>query len=632
MSFLTPLAVLAGLIAIPIILMYMLRLRRREILVSSTFLWQQILEDREANTPWQRLRRNILLFLQLVILALMVLALVRPYVTVPTVSSGQTALLIDASASMNAADVDGRTRFEAAKDEARDIISRMGDNDAMTVIRVANVPEVLTPYTGNKNELRAAVNGASPGVSTADWVAALTLASSGGGAEDFNIVIISDGGIGDASNIPPIPGEKRYIQVGESSSNLAITALATRALPDEAPQLFAQVTNYSDMDTEVSLLLSIDGVQTESQRIAIPAQSRTPFYGQLPLDFTTVQAELVLPDIDDYLEGDDKAWAVSTITGSRRALLMTPGNLFVEQVLRSLPGLETFKGNIDSGLPAREYDLYIFDSWLPGALPTGDMLFINPPESTSLFTIGEMNQDTDNIVVQEDDPRMNFVDFGNVNILRLREVSAEWADTLIRADGGPLLLAGQPSSGRQVAVMTFAVQESDLPLQVAWPVMMANLLEWFSPRDIISAPDGLRVGDSLLIRPPFEADIVRVTLPDETVRELSVGEEPLIFTDNDLPGIYTIEVLLGDEVLQSQPFAVNLFDEGESNIEPVTGDLQLGDAAASTGEREELGQEEYWPYIAALALLVLVIEWYVYHRRLRVPTVMAPVVRARNIG
>ena len=104
MSFLTPLALIGGLLAIPIILLYMLRLRRREVTVSSTFLWQQLLQDQEANTPWQRLRRNLLLLLQLIILALLVFALARPFITVPAVSTGQIAVLLDASASMNATD------------------------------------------------------------------------------------------------------------------------------------------------------------------------------------------------------------------------------------------------------------------------------------------------------------------------------------------------------------------------------------------------------------------------------------------------------------------------------------------------------------------------------------------------
>jgi hypothetical protein len=83
MSFLTPLFLLLGLLAVPVIILYMLRLRRREVLVSSTMLWQKLMRDREANAPWQRLRRNLLLFLQLLILAALVLALARPFLPVP---------------------------------------------------------------------------------------------------------------------------------------------------------------------------------------------------------------------------------------------------------------------------------------------------------------------------------------------------------------------------------------------------------------------------------------------------------------------------------------------------------------------------------------------------------------------
>ena len=139
MSFLTPLALLGALLAIPIILLYMLRLRRREVVVSSTFLWQQIVRDSEANTPWQRLRRNLLLLLQLIILAFIILALARPFIIVPAVSTGQIELLLDASASMNATDMTGgETRFEEAKKQALSIIDTLSANDTMTIIRVAN--------------------------------------------------------------------------------------------------------------------------------------------------------------------------------------------------------------------------------------------------------------------------------------------------------------------------------------------------------------------------------------------------------------------------------------------------------------------------------------------------------------
>src|SRR6266852_1404908 len=141
MSFLAPAALALSALAVPIILLYMLRLRRRDVPVSSTMLWQQLLRDLEANAPWQRLRRNLLLLLQLLILAALVIALARPFVEVPTVTTGRIALLIDASASMNATDVQP-SRFEAAKQQALGIVDTLTEQDSLAVIRVAEVPEV----------------------------------------------------------------------------------------------------------------------------------------------------------------------------------------------------------------------------------------------------------------------------------------------------------------------------------------------------------------------------------------------------------------------------------------------------------------------------------------------------------
>src|SRR5579859_689190 len=100
MSFLTPLALALGALAVPIVLLYMLRLRRQPVTVSSTLLWQRLVRDQEANAPWQRLRRNWLLILQLIILAALIIALARPFTTVATISSGRIALLLDGSANM----------------------------------------------------------------------------------------------------------------------------------------------------------------------------------------------------------------------------------------------------------------------------------------------------------------------------------------------------------------------------------------------------------------------------------------------------------------------------------------------------------------------------------------------------
>ncbi len=633
MSFLTPLALIAGLLAIPILLLYMLRLRRREVTVSSTFLWQQILQDREANTPWQKLRRNLLLFLQLLILALLVFALARPYVIVPAVSAGQIALLLDASVSMNATDAPDSTRFAEAQRLALDMVNTMNAGDVMTVIRVADQPEVLSPYTGDANALRAAIQNAEPSHASADWNAALTLAAAGSaGSADFNAVIISDGGgmlnpSDDSIQLPAIPGDLQYIPVGTASSNVAISALATRALPGEPPQLFTQITNYGNEDARVIFNLRVDGSLFAADEVTIPANGSIPLaLDELPATFTTIQAGVTLPTdatTTDYLADDNSAWAVNSTSGGRRALVMTEGNLFIEQVLRSLPGVEAFRGDINRGLPIEQFDLYVFDGWLPATLPDADMLVINPPRSTPLFAVGAESQGTAtlNPRVRRDDPRMTFVDFSTVNILQFRQVTASWADTLISADGGALLLAGEQNSS-QIAIITFDLRDSDLPLQITFPILMSALLDWFTPPSVINAPDGLNVGDTLPITLPPGADAINVTYPDGTTRAV----QGAAFTDTATPGLYTVTALADVETISTGQFAVNVFDAGESRISPRAS-IILGDTVVTTTVEEEIGQREFWSWLALGALLVLLIEWIAYHRRMTAPTLFRPLTR-----
>src|SRR3954454_15402841 len=112
MGILLPAALVLLALAIPIIIFYMLRLRREELQVSSSLLWRRALQDRTANAPWQKLRRNLLLLVQLLLLLLLVLSLARPFLFTKSAAAGNLVVVLDASASMQATDEDGgRARF-----------------------------------------------------------------------------------------------------------------------------------------------------------------------------------------------------------------------------------------------------------------------------------------------------------------------------------------------------------------------------------------------------------------------------------------------------------------------------------------------------------------------------------------
>ena len=631
MSFLAPVALGLSALSIPIILLYMLRLRRRDVPVSSTMLWQQLLRDREANAPWQRLRRNLLLFLQLLVLAALVFALARPFVEVPTVTTGRIALLLDASASMNANDVQPN-RFEAAKQQAYGIVDTLSDQDSLAVIRVADGPEVVANYTNNRVELHDAISKMEPSDSSADWNAALTLAAAGAnGADKFTVLVIGDGGL--PTNLSAAYGNIKFIPVGKSDSNMAITALATASDPTSGPQIYARISNYGSQNANVIFSVNLDGKLFNASSYSVAANGYTDVVvPNLPKSFTKVEATLTRPaasTVPDYLALDDTAYTVFNPNSAGRVLLMTQQNRFIEQGFASLSDWQAFRASLDKGLPAETYDLYVFDGYLPPQLPNANMLIVNPPSdapgNSAMFKIGADQQNARNLTVKPDDPRTRFLNVNDVNIRAFKTITdTPWADTLVNSASGPLVLAGEYGQHR-VAIISFDLHNSDLPLKIAWPVLLSNLTEWYKTPQAVNVNGSLHPGQTASIQPGLQADLVRVTRPDGAVTTLKVDQPTLIYADTPMPGIYTVETYQGSNLLQTQNFAVNVFDENESRIAVRT--PTFGSSATASSRPEEIGQREFWPWVALAALILLALEWFAYHRGLHVPSLGTAVAR-----
>lgn len=610
MGFLSPAYLLLGLLAAPIIALYLLRLRRPEQPISSTFLWQLLLRDQAVNTPWQKLRRNVLLLLQLLLLAALVLALARPFWPTATVASGNVVVLLDASASMQATDA-LPNRFEAARQAAARLIARLSGGDQMTLIQVGLTPQVLAAATADRDLLRRALAGAQVSQGSADWTAAYALAA--GAAQGFSqaqVVVISDGGL--PAGLPPLPVETVYWPVGRHADNLGLAALAANQQGGEA-QLLAGVVNYGPQTRTALVSLSVDGALLDARRVTAAAGERVNLIWSLPPGARLATAQLSQQGTD-YLALDDRAWAVVGAGAPRRAVLVTAGNRFVEQVFSLLPDMTLLKVDSAESLPPGA-DLTIIDSLpVPATVPPGALFLINPQGDNSLLSVsGVFTQTTTTRLASS--PLLNFVDWSGVHVRQAQAVTAPWAQTLVGAAAGPLLAVGE-TQGRRVALLTFDVRDSDLPLQIAFPVLIANLTAWLTPGRVLTGGTAFQPGQAVSIT-PGAAEAVRIIGPDGVARQLPATGGALLFGETGQLGLYQVSLRDADGDQPAGAFAVNLFAPQESALAPAAAIPGGGDQADES--TAQAGRLELWPWPVGLGLGLLLVEWWVYQRGRRLP-------------
>ena len=156
MNFLAPAAFFLALLLPILVALYLLRLRRTEREVPSVYLWRKMVRDVEANAPWQRLRANLLLLLQLLFLIALMVALARPFTWAEGAGGQALILILDTSASMGATDV-SPTRLEAAKDQARSLVDSLPEGARLTVIAAGSEARVLISSSRDRRAGRLAI-------------------------------------------------------------------------------------------------------------------------------------------------------------------------------------------------------------------------------------------------------------------------------------------------------------------------------------------------------------------------------------------------------------------------------------------------------------------------------------------
>jgi Ca-activated chloride channel family protein len=682
MPFTTPLALL-GLLFIPaVIAMYLLKLRRDEAIVPSTLLWDRLLTDVEANAPWQKLRRSLLLLVQLLLVLILAFLAARPFIERPAGLAGDLVLVVDASASMGATDV-LPDRISVAKAAAIDALRDLPTGGKVSVIAADRTARIVVNGSSDLARVRQAIEGITVSPTRGDLGDALELASKlAARSGDAQVLVATDAALAGAPTVR-VDAPIKVLPVGRDRKNQAIVALAVRVAPSGVTRsVFVSVANLDIERASRRLEVWSGDRLLEVRDVILDAQARTDIViDDVPGDVGSIEVRLANADSEavaapDQLAVDDRAWAIIPPTKTREILVVGEGDPYLETALSYLPNAKLFglaPGDYPEGAlrtDGTQWDLIIFEGFLPATLPDVPILAIAPPRTSELGEVSGTLENPGIATLDPDEPILRFVDLSTTHIAEAaRLTTPEWARTIIPGPrGAPLLYAGS-RDGLPTAVLAFEPRQSDLPLQVAFPILIANLTGELLGGS--TAPtEAVEPGTPVQLVIPSGASGLVVTAPDGTETEFvrpSATDATVTFAGATQPGIYVVTPIVDETPTVTDPpsaappsaapsasgtpsgapsatprpsgsappedtfapvrFAVDLFDVGESSIAPGSAAAieALGtttNPSASPGSGSGSGdvterpttRDELWVPIVLLVLIGLCVEWALYHR------------------
>ena len=566
MEFLRPSGAWALLALIPVILLWILKKRAKREDVPSLLLWKRMESEAPQSKPFQKLRSRLLLWLQILMVALLTFALMRPATTGGT--QGDAVLIFDLSASMQAVDSQGVSRLERAKKKALQTLDGLRDADAVTILAAGAAFEQPVSRTNDHalaRAMRRDIEGLRVYVFTDD--ASLSL---------------SDGAIAAVGE----PGENR--------------ALLDATMQPESGSAFARVKNYGAA-CDATLECYSDGALCDVRTVSLAAGEETGVRFSLPENAETVTVRLA---DDDALAADNVRYAVREVAAQRRALLVTSGNIFLERAL----GLDA-RMTVDLAAPgdaqtAAAYDLYVYDGVLPETLPeSGAILAVNPTGEVLGVSAGEAGQVSSALRAASGAEAREICKNLLLTDVAIRAAKPLTGGTSVLEAGGASLLSVCEDASHRAAVLGFDVHDSNLPLKADFPVLIQNLLAWLLPEPTAEI-EGAACGGSVAVTADVRSVNAAVVTPGGRTVPLAGG----VFDDTQEIGVYTLRETFASGESRETRFALHVpaAESDTLNVAQASENAQKG--AAGRGYRE-------WTLWALLALFALaLVEWEVGRR------------------
>lgn len=630
MLFLNPAAFyLLGVIPI-VVALHFLKLRRHTRLVPSIMLWLSADEDRRANVPFQKLRNLLLPLLQVLFLLLLISSIARPALRKPGFMPGKAMLIVDNSASMLSTEI-GETRLTLAKQEAQKYIKEVSASGGI-MLMATNPPEtyIQQAFTTDTAKLHRAIENITSTHTPRNLRPVFDAATRYAESPQDKIVFISD----TFENLPDISLPVHKIGVGGKTDNVGIVRFSVEVIGNRYETLVG-IQNFTEVSKEFNVRLAVENVFLDGRTVSIPpGKTKSILFSGEPsgLEGKVMSVRL---DIEDDFPLDNTASAILSAVPPFHILLISDNrNSLLPDLLKAYGShlkLEQvdpmdYHGTVDA-------DLTIFDGGTPvgrQALGTFSevasrthLILINPgSELPFIFddvpTVEMVNTPTRVIKEDEGHPLMTGISLQGMLVKESghRELPL-WGDSLVETAEGALIWIAQKSDSQFLVFEfnAFNPKISDFALTIpAAPQFVYQCLAWFEAgiaplQPLLFQEDrtrhAFRTGEQVRIDATTGDINFRVRKPDKTIVEL---DNP-IFTQTDQIGIYT---LIADDT-ETERFTVNLLNAKESALLYSSMSTTLEDSAEMVVGLQPIAQE-IWRWFALTACLLLLVEWWFYHR------------------
>lgn len=673
MKFLDPITigVAAALTIPPLVALYFLKLKRTVRVVPSTLLWKKAIEDLRVNAPFQRLRKSLLLLLQLLVLGLAALALGKPMFQAAETHEGTLILLIDQSASMNVMEQGGRSRLDLAREQAKAVVDAMSDDARAMVIAFADRANVVGSFDSDKQAIKRKIDGIEPTQSTTSLTEAISLAEAysqnliiGGEAPGTDVAapmsaapaasvfLFSDGRIADSHRTPfrhIDPANMRITPIGTRGDNVGILHMAARRNYERPNflEVTAGVRNFGPQPITVDATLFVDGRTVDVQTLSMAGKAadaaaeggstlenadlQTAVFDQIEFGGGGV-VEVVL-NIDDALAADDRAWSVIDPPRPLRILVVSPDFLFLENVLTTIDAeLVKMSGAQYEDAPEIQlsaegrslFDVVVFDRHTTARLPQGNYFFWGAAPAIEGVSTGESIGNEILFDWDETHPVLRYIAVDAIDVLEWLSLKLPpEASTIIDGESTPVL-AHLNRGASQFLICAFSLVSRDdagaARFNTDWPtkpnfvMFIQNAVQFLASNQSLVGKRTIAPGEPITFLTRAGDNTAVITRPDGVTDRVTGGSQQAVhYGRTRHVGVYRIEPAAPGQ----DAYAVNLFDAIESNVSPVQ-TLTVGAENIAPQVAAVEVNKPAWRYFLLGLMALLLLEWIVYNRRIMV--------------